>query len=69
MAEASSGETKAKLEVMAHFNKDASGFDFERTGAGYRLRHRLVKSLFLKQYRLGAIALDMGCGTVSTLYH
>jgi len=38
-------------------------FDFERTAAGYRLRHRLVKNLFDKEIRLGAVALDQGCGT------
>jgi len=63
MAEASSGETKAEFEVMTHFDKDASGFNFERTASGYRLRNRLVRGLFFKKYRRGAIALDLGCGT------
>jgi len=63
MAEASSRETEAKLEVMTHFDKDASKFDFERTALGYRLRHRLVRNLLIMKYRFGAIALDLGCGT------
>jgi len=63
MAETSAKETRIKLEVMTHFDKDSSEFDFERTAPGYRLRHRLVRSLFTKEYRIGAIALDLGCGT------
>jgi len=63
MAETSAQETKTKLEVMAHFDKEASEFDFERTAAGYRLRHRLVRSLLSREYRVGAMALDVGCGT------
>jgi len=63
MAETSTEDTKTKLEVMARFDKEASEFDFERTAAGYRLRHRLIKNLIIREYRPGAVALDMGCGT------
>ena len=63
MEETSAKDAKAKLEVMTHFDRDALGFDFERKAAGYRLRHRLVKSLFTKEFRTGAFALDTGCGT------
>lgn len=63
MAETLNRDTKAKLEVMTRFDEEALKFDFERTAAGYRLRHRLVKSLFVKEYKTGAIALDLGCGT------
>jgi len=63
MAEISANDTKTKLEVMAHFDKDALEFDFERTAAGYRLRHRLVKSLIAREYKPSAVALDIGCGT------
>jgi len=63
MAEISAEETKTKFEVMAHFDKEASEFDFERTAAGYRLRHQLIKSLIVPLYRRGAVALDIGCGT------
>lgn len=63
MAETSANDTKTKREVMKHFDKEALEFDIERTAAGYRLRHRLVKSLISREYRLGAAALDLGCGT------
>ena len=63
MAETSVQDTKTKLEVMAHFNKEASEFDFERTASGYRLRHRLVESLIAELYSPSSVALDMGCGT------
>jgi ubiquinone/menaquinone biosynthesis C-methylase UbiE len=63
MADDSASETKTNLEIMAHFDEESLRFDFERTAAGYRLRHQLVKNLFLKRYRLGAIVLDLGCGT------
>jgi len=63
MSETSATDTKTKLEVMKRFDEEASKFDFERTAAGYRLRHRLVKNLFNKEIRLGAVALDQGCGT------
>ncbi len=63
MGEASAKDTKTKLEVMTRFDRDALKFDFDRTAAGYSLRHRLVKSLITREYRSGAVALDMGCGT------
>jgi len=63
MAEISANDTKTKLEIMTRFDEDALKFDFERTAAGYRLRHRLVENLFIRKYRLGAVALDIGCGT------
>ena len=63
MAETPDRDAKTKLEVMEHFDKEASEFDFERTAAGYRLRHRLIKSFIAALYRPGAIALDLGCGT------
>jgi len=63
MVETSAKDAKTKLEVMAHFDKEASEFDFERTAAGYRLRHRLVKSLIAALCRPSAVALDIGCGT------
>jgi len=63
MAEISVNDARTKREVMARFDKDALEFDFERTAAGYRLRHRLVKSLFIRECRLGGVALDIGCGT------
>jgi len=63
MAEASVNDTQSKLEVMARFDQEALGFDFERTAAGYRLRHRLVKSLVTQEYRPDSTALDVGCGT------
>ena len=63
MTETTAEETKTKLEVMAHFDKEAPEFDFERTAAGYRLRHKLVRNLVSKEYRAGAVALDVGCGT------
>jgi len=63
MAETSATDTETKREVMTRFDKEALRFDFERTAAGYRLRHRLVKSLIVQEYRHGAVALDMGCGT------
>ena len=63
MAETPDRDAKTKLEVMEHFDKEASEFDFERTAAGYRLRHQLIKSLIAALYRPEAVALDMGCGT------
>jgi len=63
MAETSMEDTKTKLEIMARFDKEALEFDFERTAAGYRLRHRLVNSLITSEYRPSAVALDIGCGT------
>jgi len=63
MSETSAADTKTRLEVMKRFDEEALEFDFERTAAGYRLRHRLVKNLFDKEIRLGAVALDQGCGT------
>jgi len=63
MVETSANDTKTKREAMKHFDKEALEFDFERTAAGYRLRHRLVKSLISREYRLGVVALDLGCGT------
>ncbi len=63
MPETSDRDTEIKLEVMAHFDKEALEFDSERTAAGYRLRHRLVKNLITREYEPGAVALDMGCGT------
>jgi len=63
MIETSPDDTKIKLEVMAHFDKDALEFDFERTAAGYRLRHRLIESLIKKEAKPHASALDLGCGT------
>jgi ubiquinone/menaquinone biosynthesis C-methylase UbiE len=55
--------TNAKVEIMAHYDKDASEFDFERSAAGYRIRHRLVKKLIIKQDRRSGFAFDIGCGT------
>jgi len=63
MSETSVADTKTKLEVMKRFDEEALEFDVERTAAGYRLRHRLVKNLFNKEIRGGAVALDQGCGT------
>jgi len=63
MAEASVRDTKTKREVMARFDKEALEFDSERTASGYRLRHRLVKSLITGEHKPGAAALDIGCGT------
>jgi len=63
MAETPAQHTKTKLEVMAHFDEDALEFDFERTASGYRLRYRLIRDLITGEYRLGAVGLDMGCGT------
>jgi len=63
MSETSAADTKTKLEIVKRFDEEALEFDFERTAAGYRLRHRLVKNLFDKEVRVGAVALDQGCGT------
>jgi len=63
MADAFADDTETKLKVMKRFDREASEFDFERTAAGYRLRHRLVKSLFIRECRPGAVAFDNGCGT------
>jgi len=63
MAETSASDAKKKLEVMAHFDKEALEFDFERTASGYRLRHQLIMSLIDALYRPDAVALDIGCGT------
>jgi ubiquinone/menaquinone biosynthesis C-methylase UbiE len=63
MAKTRSEVTKAKLDVMVHFDKEASEFDFERTSAGYQLRHKLVSGLITKEYKPDTVALDLGCGT------
>jgi len=63
MTETSAEDAKTKHEVMKYFDKDALEFDFERTAAGYRLRHRLIRSIITREYKLGAVALDLGCGT------
>jgi len=63
MPETSVAVTKAKLDVMKRFDEEALEFDVERTAAGYRLRHKLVKNLFDKEFPAGAVALDQGCGT------
>jgi len=63
MSETSAADTRTRLEVMKRFDEEASEFDFERTAAGYRLRHRLVKNLLDKEIQAGAVALDQGCGT------
>ena len=63
MSETLADDPKTKLEVMRRFDEEVFKFDVERTAAGYRLRHRLVKNLFDKRIRAGAIALDQGCGT------
>jgi len=55
--------TNAKVDVMAHFDKDASEFDFERSAVGYRIRHRLVNKLTIKQDGRSGFAFDIGCGT------
>jgi len=63
MGETSAKDSKTKREVMTHFDKEASAFGFERTAAGYRLRHRLVKNLITRERSPSVFALDMGCGT------
>jgi len=63
MSETSADDTKTKLKVMRQFDEEVFKFDVERTAAGYRLRHRLVKNLFDREIRFGAVALDQGCGT------
>jgi len=63
MSETAAADTRTKLEAMKRFDEEASEFDHERTAAGYRLRHRLVKNLFDKEIQAGAVALDQGCGT------
>jgi len=63
MADASTQDAKKKLEVMTRFDKEALEFDFERTAAGYRLRHRLVERLINRECKPDALALDLGCGT------
>jgi len=63
MAETSARDAETKREVMKHFDEKASEYNFERTAAGYKLRHRLIKSLITREYKHGAVALDIGCGT------
>jgi ubiquinone/menaquinone biosynthesis C-methylase UbiE len=45
------------------FEEKASKFDAERLALGYRIRYAMIANLLLEVSKLGATALDMGCGT------